>query len=144
MGYIYILLTVAGLLAAASAKLTERLGEAKLCMLLFAAAGAACAVTAVTVNPVLSVAMIICLRIAASLFVPAGMRIQNRQVSIADRATLLSVYSAVMNTGAIFTNLIFGRLADIHVGWAFGAGTVFCITGMVLFMVWAKTNRSAA
>jgi len=138
MGYLYILLTISGILSAFSSKLTGRLGETKICRMLFAAAGISCAAAAVTFNPVLSVFFLVLLRVSASLFVPVNMKIQNRQIRIADRATMLSVYSSTMNIGAIFTNIIFGKLADIHVGFALGAGAVFCCTGLLLYTIWAK------
>jgi len=88
---------------------------------------------------VLSVAL---LRISASVFYPVSMRIQNRAVTVADRATMLSVYSSMMNALAIFTNLAFGRLADIGVGWAFGLGALFCGIGLGLHALWARKPKS--
>jgi MFS family permease len=144
MGYIYVALTLAGILAAASGRFTERIGENRICLILFAGAAIACGAMAITLSPVLSVALIILIRVCASIFAPLSMKIQNRQVRIADRATLLSVYSSVMNTGAVFTNLIFGRLADIDTGLAFGMGAVFCALGLVLYAVWAKKSGRTA
>jgi MFS family permease len=137
MGYIYILVTLAGLAGALSGRIAKRLGESRAGKMLFAAAAAACGITAVTADPVLSVLLIVLLRLSASMFAPISMNIQNRQISIAARATLLSVYSCVMNAGAIFTNLVFGRLADISVALALGTGAAFCVTGLILYSVWA-------
>jgi hypothetical protein len=72
------------------------------------------------------------------MFAPISMSIQNRQISIPARATLLSVYSCIMNAGAIFTNLMFGRLADISVSLALGTGAAFCFIGLILYSVWAR------
>lgn len=138
MGYIYIAVTLSGMLSAASGRLTSSLGEKKTCRTLFVSAGIACAVLAVTSSPVLSIVFIIVLRMSASLFAPISMEIQNRQVHISDRATILSVYSCVMDSGAIFTNLIFGRLADINIAYSLGTGAVFCILGFVLYSAWSK------
>jgi MFS family permease len=144
MGYIYILVTLAGVLAAVSGRFTKRLGERKASKVLFAAGAIACGVTAFTVSPVISVIMIVLLRLSASMFAPVSMNIQNREVSIAARATLLSVYSSIMNVGAIFTNLLFGKLADINVSLAFGSGAVFCCLGLVLYSIWAsKANNTS-
>ena len=138
MGYLHILVTVAGLAAIFSGRLAQRIGENRLCGLLLAMGGAACGVAAFTVSPVLAVLSVALLRISASVFYPVSMRIQNRAVTIADRATMLSVYSSMMNALAIFTNLAFGRLADIGVGWAFGLGALFCGIALVLHAFWAK------
>lgn len=142
MGYLHILVTVAGLTAALSGRLAQRIGENRLCGVLLAAGGVACGVAAFTVSPVLAVLSIALLRISASVFYPVSMRIQNCAVTVADRATMLSVYSSMMNALAIFTNLAFGRLADIGVGWAFGLGALFCGTGLGLHALWARKPKS--
>jgi MFS family permease len=138
MGYIYILITLAGLTAALSGRLVSHIGESRAGKMLFAAAAIACAATAFTTDPLLSVLLIMLLRLSASMFAPISMSIQNRQISIPARATLLSVYSCIMNAGAIFTNLMFGRLADISVSLALGTGAAFCIIGLILYSVWAR------
>ncbi len=138
MGYLHILVTVAGLAAALSGRLAKRVGENRLCGLLIAAGAAACGVAAFTVSPVLAVLSVAVLRVSASVFYPVSLRIQNRAVTVADRATMLSVYSSAMNALAIMTNLAFGRLADIGVGWAFGLGAVLCCVALALVAVWAK------
>lgn len=138
MGYLHILVTVAGLTAAFSGKLAERIGENRLCAILLALGGVACGVGAFTVSPVLAVLSVALLRISSAVFYPVSLKIQNRAVTVADRATMLSVYSSLMNGFAVFTNLAFGRLADIGVGWAFGLGAVFCGIALALHAVWAR------
>lgn len=140
MGYLHILVTVAGLTAAFSGKLAERVGENRLCGLLLALGGAACGIGAFTVSPVLAVLSVALLRISSAVFYPVSLRIQNRAVTVADRATMLSIYSSLMNGFAVFTNLAFGRLADIGVGWAFGLGAVFCGIALALHVVWARKS----
>ena len=56
------------------------------------------------------------------------------------RAAILSIYSMVMNLGSVLTNLMFGKCADISVSYAFILGSVFSITGLVLFRQWNKRN----
>lgn len=138
MGYLYILVTVASLVSALSHRVTERFGEAKTMNGLFIAAGVSCAVMAFVANPAVSVAGILILRVAASLASPISMDIQNRQVAISDRATVLSVYSMAMDGVAVGTNIIFGRIADFGVGYAMGAGSAFCILGLALYMIWHR------
>jgi MFS family permease len=138
MGYIYILVSFAGLPAVLSGRFSRLLGERNAGNILFAAAAIACGAVAITVSPVLSILLIILLRLSASMFAPISISIQNRQVNIAARATLLSVYSGIMNTGAILTNLMFGKLADTDVSLALAAGAIFCSAGLLLYSVWAK------
>ncbi len=144
MGYLNLIVTAAGLTAAFSGRLAERIGENRLCGLLLAVGGVASGAAALTVSPVFAVLCVTALRLSASMFFPVSMRIQNRAVTTADRATMLSIYSSMMNGLAIFTNLAFGKLADIGVGWAFALGALFCGTGLALFVVWATSAKRRA
>lgn len=136
MGYIYILVTFSGLLSAYSYRISEFLGEPAAVKLIFFAAGLACTVLAITSEPIISVLGILVLRISASLFVPIRMEIENRQVNISSRATILSVYSSIMNAAAIGTNLIFGKMADISVKYSMASGALFCFIGLLVYSVW--------
>ena len=138
MGYLHILVTIAGLFAAKTETLTRRVGESAAVKLLFVSAGSACAVGALTKTPLMAIASILLIRLCSSMFEPIHMARQNLQVSTSNRATMLSVYSSIMNIGAIFTNLLFGRASEIHIGYAFALGTVFCFLGLMLYAVWEK------
>lgn len=132
MGYLFIPLTLMGLFAARSHRLTARLGEGRALSGLFLLGALSCGLLAVTGSSVLSVAGILALRLSASVFAPIGMEVQNRQVRSCGRATMLSVYSSVMNLVAVGTGLIFGSSPRRASGgrWARGAG--FCLHGPFL------------
>ncbi len=138
MGYLYILVTMAGLFSTKTEALTRRIGESATTKLLFILAGTACAVGALTETPLLSIASILLIRLCSSLFEPIHMARQNLQVTTSNRATMLSVYSSMMNIGAIFTNMLFGRAAEIHIAYAFALGALFCLLGLTLYAVWKK------
>ncbi|HWR23464.1 MAG TPA: MFS transporter [Feifaniaceae bacterium] len=142
MGYLHILVTIAGLFSAKTGALTRRMGESAATKLLFLLAGAACAVGALSETPLPSVASILLIRLCSSLFEPIHMARQNLQVSSGGRAAMLSAYSSMMNIAAIFTNLLFGRASEIHIGYAFALGTVFCLFGFALYAVWEKRAKS--
>lgn len=144
MGYLNLLVTAAGLAAAFSGRLSERIGENRLCALLLAAGGIACGAAALTVSPLLAVLCVTALRLSASMFSPVSMRVQNRSVTTANRATILSFYSSIMNGLAVFTNLAFGRLADIGVCWAFLLGAMFCGLALALFIAWSTGTKHTA
>ena len=141
MGYIYILVTVSGLLSVCSYRIIELFGETAAIKLLFCSAGAACAFMALFSNPVVSVLGIVIIRVSASVFVPVRMDIENRQVAIDNRATMLSIYSIITNTIAVGINLIFGKMADISVKYAMATGAVFCFGGLIIYSVWQYKNR---
>ena len=142
MGYIYILVTISGLLAAYSYRLSEYLGETITVKLLFFAAGLACTMLALSSGPIISVLGILILRVSASTFVPIRMDIENRQVNVSCRATILSVYSSIMNAMAIGTNLIFGKMADISIKYSMASGALFCFIGLIVYSIWNQNLNS--
>lgn len=144
MGLCYIPLSLMGLSAARAHRLTARAGEGRALSGLFALGALACGLLAVTNRPVLSVAGILALRLAASVFAPIGMDIQNRQVRACGRATLLSAYSSVMNLLAAGTSLFFGRLAQTDVRYAMAAGMGFCLAGLLLYTCWRRREECTA
>jgi MFS family permease len=136
MGYFYIAVTAAGLVAARSHKLVKRFGENKVSVFLFVTGGGACLIMTFFANPFLSVMCLILLRLASSLFVPIKMGIQNRRITTGNRAAMLSVYAIIMDSIAVVTNLLYGKAADYGVSYAMLLGTVFCFAALILFLVW--------
>ena len=132
MGICTILVTLSSLLAAQSHRLAGRLGERCSAILLFGTGGMACILMALFAQPILSVAGMMALSAAGALFIPLRMDIQNRHISVANRATALSVHSFVMNLTATGTNLAFGALADHSVIPALFLGAAFCFFGLFL------------
>lgn len=140
-GFLYILMTVAGLCAAHSYRLVQRLGENRVTVSLFAIGGAACLVMAFFANPILSVSCLVLLRVAFSLFTPIQMDIQNRRVTTGNRATVLSIYAIIIDSVAVITNLAFGRAADFGVNFAMMLGAIFCFSALILFLLWLRAER---
>ena len=144
MGYLFIPLTLMGLFAARSHRLTAWLGEGRALSGLFLLGALSCGLLAAAESPLLSVAGILALRLSASVFAPIAMEIQNRQVRSCGRATMLSVYSSVMNLAAAGAGLIFGRLAEGGVERAMAAGAGFCTAGLLLCALWRRGPEGAA
>ncbi len=138
MGYIYILVTVAGLFAARSHKLVEKMGENRVSKAVFLTGGAACLMMVFFANPILSVACMVLLRISSAVFVPIQMNVQNREITTANRATMLSIYSIVMDLVAVGTNLVFGKAADSGVNLAMLLGAGFCFAALALYCTWQR------
>ena len=141
MGYIYILVTIAGMAGILSSKLARRLGVRTCAFLLYGMGGGACLVLAFTDSALLSVAGVVVLCMAASLFLPLQSELQNRHVKAADRATILSIYAVIMEGTGIFTNLLFGRAAAASLPLAMGSGTVLCLLGAVFFQIWYSHRK---
>ncbi len=133
IGYIYIAVTVAGLCGAFSSRITKRLGPGKTAGMLYTAAVMACLVLAFTGSAWLSIAAILVLRIANSLFQPLQTELQHQQVQTQSRATALSINAMIIESTGVGTNVIFGALAERSLTSAFLLGAGLCAAGGLLF-----------
>ena len=139
---VYVVMTLLGLCGGFSARLTGWLGERRTGGLLLGLAAAACLALALTQGPLVSVAAILLLRVCHSLFTPLQTTLQNRQVTTGDRATALSLNALLMDLVAVFTNLVFGRAADVFLPLAMGFGFVLCFAGLVLYLAQDRLTNS--
>ena len=69
------------------------------------------------------------------------MELQNRMVVTKQRATELSVNALVIDSVAVFINVIFGKLADWNLSASFGFGALLCLSGAFLFFLWIKNEK---
>lgn len=134
IGLAYIAVTLAGLCAGLSSGVTKKLGERLSGGVMFALGCAACACLAYTRSAALSVGAIILLRLGASLFEPLQNSLQNRRVTVPDRATALSVNAVIMDAAAISTNLVFGAAAKENLSSAMLFGSAICLLGGAMFL----------
>ena len=132
MGYAYTAVTVAGLSGMFSARFTQGLGEKRMMYSCCGAAGVACVLLAVTQNAVASVAAVLALRVSFTLLQPLQTEIRNRQVTGADRATMLSVQAVVMSSVGAVVNVAFGAAAERNLPLAFLLGAALCACALPL------------
>ncbi len=140
---VYVVMTLLGLCGGFSARLTGWLGERRTGGLLLGLAAAACLALTLTQGPLVSVAAILLLRVCHSLFTPLQTTLQNRQVTTGDRATALSLNALLMDTVAVFTNLVFGRAADVFLPLAMGFGFALCFAGLVLYLASSRSKTGS-
>ena len=129
IGYIYIGVTVAGMICIFSERLTRKLGVVLLTSILYGMAVIACIILALVSNAWLSVAAIAFLRISFSLFQPLQTDLQNKHVITQNRATELSINSLFIDCVGVGTNLVYGKLASINLSSALFTGAVLCLIG---------------
>ena len=129
-GYLYLLLTCTGVFAMGSASLGKRFGEPVLALF----AGGACLLMFIGMPSYTGVLCILLIRASASLLYPFMEDKKNRQALDTHRATVLSGYSMLMSLIGIFTNLIFGWLANIDIGLAMLFGAALGGAGFLLFL----------
>ncbi|WP_418752699.1 MFS transporter [Frisingicoccus sp.] len=141
IGWVYILMTGAGLLGSRSASFCSRYGKRKSGVILLMSGIASCLILAVTENPFFSVLAIVSLRISCSLFMPLSKVMENQFITYSNRATALSINAVLMDGVAIGTNLVFGRSADKSLSLAFIIAAVFCIAALGLFCYTAAKKK---
>lgn len=129
----YIVVTVSGFCSAFSYLFTRKIGAKSFGIILFLLAGASCAALAFSEKGLVCVLLMVILEASSGMFEPVHIQIQNTEVKSANRATILSLNSALMSTVAIFTNIIFGKIADFSINLAFLLGTGFCVVGSVMY-----------
>lgn len=139
IGYIYILITIAGLLGGLSSFFTKRFGERKFMSSLILSIMISCLLLALTNNIILSVISIAIIQIGYHLFQPLELTIQNRQITSDDRATRLSTNAVIIDGIAIFTNVIYGKMADINIAYSMFLGFILCSIALILYHLWLKS-----
>lgn len=129
----YILINLVALAGGFSAVLRSKTGAKTMGIGLFVLAALSCLMLGLFPLPVISVLAVIILRLSFSLLQPLQMDLQNKLVTIRDRATALSMNAVVLDGLGIFLNLIFGKLAEENLPGAMYLGAALCAVGMLLY-----------
>ena len=132
-GIAFLFLGAAGLCGGLSKGFTDRLGERRFGSLIYLLGLLCCAVLSFTGNAVAAMVAVVLLRVAYMLSAPLYTRLQNEQVKSGNRATELSVNAVLLDSIAVFSNLIFGRLAEVNISHAMLLGCAFCAAGLLLY-----------
>lgn len=131
----YILLSLVGVVGGCSALLGKKLGKGRMGTLLLSGAGAACVLLAVTGRSWIAVGAVLAFSACANLFRPLVMDQENEAVQAHDRATVLSVYSALEDGICIGLSLIYGALAEKSLTLALLVGSGMCLLAVALYRV---------
>ena len=139
---VYILMTLSGLVSVFSASLTKQLKPRFFGAALFVVCSFSCLMLAFTENPFVSVFGVLLIRVCFSLLSPLGTELQNKAITTTDRATALSMCTLIMDLLAVFTNLVFGKLAEFNIRAAMCFGGILCILGAGLYLGGVKRTDS--
>ena len=131
---VYILVTLSGLLSVFSAPLTKKLKPKFFGGMLFALCGLSCFMLALTSDPFVSVFGVLLVGVCFRLMFPLGTQLMNEAITTDDRATALSMTTLIGDLIAVFTNLVFGKLADLNLSSAMSFGGFLCLIGMLLYL----------
>lgn len=139
IGLIYIFITLAGLLSIFSVSLTIKFGEKKLMSNLIIIIIVSCLMLSFTNNIIISITAVAMIQIAYRLIQPLELTIQNRQITSSDRATRLSMNAVIIDGIAIFTNIFYGKIADINISYAMFLGFILCGLAHIFYHSWLNS-----
>lgn len=132
-GLLQAAVTLAGLTAGLSHRLTKRLGTRRGGMILMTAGSVACLLLAVVPFPLPAAAGVVLLRGVQSLLLPLSQSIQNERAAPTGRAAQLSCNAMLLDLGGLCLYPAFGALADRGVAHAMLLGALCCGVGAGLF-----------
>lgn len=141
IGIIYIIMTLSGLLGCFSKQFTDWLKINNTLKLLIFIPFISCIVLGFTQQAVISVIAILFIHMSYQLLAPLQLQIQTQEVSSKLIATELSVNAMVMDSLAVITNLIFGKVADTSLSSAFFLGAFFCLVAYILCIFYLKQRK---
>lgn len=133
MALAYVLTNLAALAGGFSEVFCERIGDKAMGTGLMVLSALSCFLLGLFSGPVISVLAVILLQLSFSLLQPLHMNLQNKLITVRDRATALSMNAVVMESIGIFLNLMFGRFAEQRLDMAMFLGAVLCAGAAVLY-----------
>lgn len=138
IGFVYILITLVGMLGVFSDALTRKKGIKYTGIAFYIIAFGACFVLSFTDSAIISVCGVLLLNLTNTLFQPFQAEQQNKQVSSSNRATELSIYAIIIDSICAGTSVLFGALAKVSLESAFLFGAALSLVGLTLFMIWSR------
>ena len=138
IGFVYIVITLVGMLGVFSDALTRKLGIKHTGIAFYILSFVACFLLASTGSAIISVCAVLMLNLTNSLFQPFQAEQQNKQVLSNNRATELSIYAIIIDCICSGTSVLFGALANSSIEAAFTFGLLLSLIGMILFLFWYK------
>ena len=142
MGFVFIVITLVGMLGVFSDKFTRRKGIKFAGASIFITAFLTCFILAITNSALLSVCCVLLLNLSNSLFQPLQMEEQNKQVMSINRATELSIYAIIIDSICAGTSVLFGMLVKVALEQAFVFGAILSLVGLLLFVNWYRDRNA--
>lgn len=122
--------------------ITRYITKEKLACFLYALAGTAIVGLFFSEKVLSTIVCLMVLTCVESMFFPILVTIENESVDLSSRATMLSVYSLIINLFTAFTSFSYGKAANVSLQSAYLLAFGFCAGGLLLFAVWRKISRN--
>ena len=139
-GILAIVIQIVRLSSIKSYKLSIKLGTNKSIQTLYIIILLCCIMLILISNAVLTILSIVVICGSAAIISPLILDIQNKNINIADRATLLSVFAMFGDLTAAGANVIIGKITDISISSAYITCVFMCICAYILFLVYKKKS----
>ncbi len=143
IGAAFILLSLVGSLGFLSEPIGKKFGNIVATILFYLVAIIGCSLLTITTSGIACVLFVVSLRLAHCLFEPIQLQRQNEFVKSTNRATELSIYSAIMSVLGVVVNLVFGKMAQYSISLSFAFGALLCVTGLILYASLTRSARKA-
>lgn len=131
-GIIMAAIQVLTMLSAQTHVITKAIGKGKTVNTMAALICVSTLLLIFTNNPVLSVLLVAVVGLCNAVVLPISSDIQNKSISTADRATILSAYAMTIDIVSAFINLAVGKTANQSVQLSFAVCSVLAAAALVL------------
>ena len=141
-GVIMAMIQLISMLSAKSYVITKSIGQGKTVGVMASGICLGSLLLVFTGNPALSIVLIAMIGLCNAMILPVSSDIQNKSITTADRATILSAYAMLMDIVAAFTNLVIGRTADQSIQLSFAICSVIAAAALILIICFfTKANK---
>ncbi|MGE5633155.1 MAG: MFS transporter [Caulobacteraceae bacterium] len=131
-GIILAFMQLVSMLSAKSHVITGKIGQRKTIAGAFGVIAISCFVIAFVHTPAASIILIAFVSAGYSLAVPISSDIQNKSITTANRATILSAYAMVMDVVSSAVNLTIGKSANLSVQLSFEICAGIAVLALIL------------
>ena len=139
---IYMVMTLTEFATVFSEPLTKKVKARGMGLVFSTLSAAACIALALTADPVLSVAGVLVLSVSSALLSPLAAKLENDAVTVADRATALSMGALAADILAAGLDLVFGWLADTALPLAMLFGAAVILAGGAVFLRAVRAEKA--
>lgn len=131
-GIILAAMQTISMLSAQSYKLTSRFGQGKVVKIAYGVIASGSILLAFTGNAALSILLIAVISGCTAVLIPISNDIQNKSITVANRATILSAYAMIIDITSSAANLIIGKSANASVQASFMVCGAISIAALLL------------
>lgn len=140
-GIILAVVQIASMVSSQTHKITSKFGKYKTFIFIICSIAISSIVLATTDNPIVSIILIILIEVVSSMSVPISLDIQNKSITIANRATALSAYAVIIDIFSSGVNLIIGKASNVSIQITFFLCGIIAIIALSLNIYYFRLQK---